>query len=313
MPINYEEELNSTKLFRLTLDYAFKVLFGQNPDILLDMLNSFPEFSGDNQIAELTVLNPEIPGDLLDDKLSILDILAENKIGNKFHIEMQGFPHTDYEKRALYYWSKVYSSNLERGQHYTELKKVYSFNFLNFDLLKNRQYFHTVFDIRERKDGKIKLTDQLEIHIIELPKFHKHLDEISDDLDTWIYFIHESENLKGEEMETLQKRSSGLNRAVEELKTISQDKAKRAQYLARHIAELDHLSYLSATSGSFDRGKEEGIKIGKEEGIKIGEEKGALKEKFQTAKAMLSENLPIPVIAKVTGLSTEEIRDLNSV
>ena len=57
-------------------------------------------------------------------------------------------------------------------------------------------------------------------------------------------------------------------------------------------------------------GKEEGKKEeenkGKIEGISIGE----LKKKKKIAKSMLQENIPIELILKITGLSQEELKEL---
>ncbi|MCB1143914.1 MAG: Rpn family recombination-promoting nuclease/putative transposase [Leptospiraceae bacterium] len=103
------------KLFSLTVDFAFKALFAPNPDLLVNLLNSFPSFKGNNRIVSLKVLNPEIPKELSDEKLSILDIKAENENGEQFLIEMQAFPQSSFTKRALYYWSKVYSKGLRKG------------------------------------------------------------------------------------------------------------------------------------------------------------------------------------------------------
>ena len=122
------------KLFRLTIDFAFKAVFGKNPDLLMGMLNSFPQFQGTKQIKSLTILNPEMPKELIEEKLSILDIKADDLENNQFIIEMQAFPQSEFPKRALYYWAKSYSRNLGKGYDYSKLKKVYSFNFLNFTL-----------------------------------------------------------------------------------------------------------------------------------------------------------------------------------
>ena len=72
------------KLFSLTVDFAFKALFAPNPDLLMNLLNSFPSFQGYNRIKALKVLNPEIPKEISDEKLSILDIRAENENGENF-------------------------------------------------------------------------------------------------------------------------------------------------------------------------------------------------------------------------------------
>ncbi|MDX1961469.1 MAG: PD-(D/E)XK nuclease family transposase [Leptospiraceae bacterium] len=72
----------------LTDNFIFKAIFSQNPDLLLKLLNSFPEFQKSKRIENIKILNPELPKITDIDKLSILDILAEDISGNKFLIEM---------------------------------------------------------------------------------------------------------------------------------------------------------------------------------------------------------------------------------
>jgi len=55
---------------------------------------------------------------------------------------------------------------------------------------------------------------------------------------------------------------------------------------------------------------EKGLKKGIKKGIKKGLKKGEMKGKIKTAKAMKCEGIDIKVIAKVTGLSIEEIEKL---
>ena len=46
---------------------------------------------------------------------------------------------------------------------------------------------------------------------------------------------------------------------------------------------------------------------GKQEGIEIGIEKGKQEEQLAVASKMKKENMPIALIAKITGLTEEEI------
>ncbi len=94
------------KLLPLTNDFTFKAVFSKHEDVLLDLLNSFPDFQGKNQIASLKVLNPEIPKDMKFDKAIVLDIRAIDSQGNKFLIEMQASNQPFFSQRTLYYWSK---------------------------------------------------------------------------------------------------------------------------------------------------------------------------------------------------------------
>jgi len=53
--------------------------------------------------------------------------------------------------------------------------------------------------------------------------------------------------------------------------------------------------------------REEGRKEGRIEGIAIGMEKGERKEALATARAALKEGLPVDMVARITGLSPDEV------
>ena len=251
------------KLFSLTVDFAFKSLFAPNPDLLMSLINSFPSFQGANRIKNLKVLNPEIPKELSNEKFSILDMKAENEKGEKFLIEMQAFPQSSFTKRALYYWAKIYSRSLRKSQGYEELQKVYSINFVKHSIWKNNIEYLSTFHILE-KDRKIALTEDLEIHIVELDKFFKSLENLETELEAWIYLLKESSNLRGKAMKSLEKRSPSIKKAISELKNISRSSRSRELYEARRKAELD---YNSGMMGAYRKGLQEGIEKGIEQGI----------------------------------------------
>ncbi|MDR3078489.1 MAG: hypothetical protein LBU15_00420, partial [Rickettsiales bacterium] len=57
-------------------------------------------------------------------------------------------------------------------------------------------------------------------------------------------------------------------------------------------------------------GMKKGIRKGRREGIRKGREEGRVEGKLETALAMLRDNVPLPSIAKCTGLSESEILEL---
>ena len=91
------------------IDIAFKKIFGveENKDLLISLINSI--VSNDDQVADVTLLNPYNPKNFKQDKLSILDIKAKGADGKRFNIEIQISDEADYDKRALYYWAKLYT------------------------------------------------------------------------------------------------------------------------------------------------------------------------------------------------------------
>ena len=58
------------------------------------------------------------------------------------------------------------------------------------------------------------------------------------------------------------------------------------------------------------QGLEEGMKQGLEDGLKQGLEKGMKQEKISIAKEMKHNNFPVELIEKMTGLSKEEITQI---
>ena len=70
------------------VDLAFKKIFGteENKDLLISLINS--TVGEEDQVIDVTLLNPYNQKNFKQDKLSILDIKAEGACGKKFNIEI---------------------------------------------------------------------------------------------------------------------------------------------------------------------------------------------------------------------------------
>ena len=117
---------------------------------------------------------------------------------------------------------------------------------------------HTKWQIRNDKNGKIVLTEDLEIHIIEIPKINKMLE--NGNLKKWILFL---ENPEGEETKKMAEKEKEIKEAIETLEEISSDEAKE------RIAELRQ-KYIMDKKSELRTAKEIGIKEGLEEGMRRG-------------------------------------------
>src|SRR3990167_4542614 len=98
------------------VDIAFKKIFGveENKDLLILLINSI--VSKEDQVSDVTLLNPYNPKNFKSDKLSVLDIKAKGVEGKRFNIEIQISNEADYNKRALYYWAKLYTEQLKESE-----------------------------------------------------------------------------------------------------------------------------------------------------------------------------------------------------
>lgn len=206
---------------------------------------------------------------------------------------MQFVDQKNIEKRILFYLSKMYGSNLRKGQNYNKLRKCIAILFTNFklDILKDIPKYMTTWTFREEKNPDIILTDDMEIYIIELPKVQQYIGNSK--LDAWVNFINKvgdfemDENIDEGMKETLKQ----IKKAKKVLEEISNDEHER--YLA-HLREKYILDQRNLIETGYDRGFEQGCK----------------QEKIEIAKEMKNQNYAIEEIQKITKLTKDEIQKL---
>jgi predicted transposase/invertase (TIGR01784 family) len=283
------------------VDLAFKKIFGveENKDLLISLINSIVK--QEDRVAEVILLNPYNPKNFKTDKLSILDIKAKGVDGKRFNIEIQISDEADYDKRALYYWAKLYTEQLQASYDYASLSKAIGIHILNFTSIPEVAAYHNVFDIREQKSGLLYFKD-LELHTLELKKFGgesaKELAEIvgkvKTALDRWMAFLTKHELL---DRKNLPKEldDSHLKKALTVLEVMNFSQEEREAY-------EDHLKWLRIEANTLKKYENKGREEGREEGIK--------QERIKIAQSMLKKGFAIEDIAEVTGLSKEEVEKL---
>ncbi len=111
------------------------------------------------------VLNPEIPKKAFEDKGIVLDLMLRLADGSLVDVEMQVDRRPAFRKRALYYWSRMFSSQLVRGEVYGALRPTVLVVFLNYRELEAKR-LHSVFRVLEASDHQL-FCDELEIHLVE--------------------------------------------------------------------------------------------------------------------------------------------------
>jgi predicted transposase/invertase (TIGR01784 family) len=186
-------------------------------------------------------LNPITEPVVLDDKLSILDIKARDQSGRLFNIEMQLVVNPSLRRRFLYYWARLYSSQLHAGQEYEKLRPVISIFFLDGILFPDSEDYHLPFTLFNQK-SKITYSDHLQIHIFQLVNFRKTASELSDPLEKWIYFLNNGKDLEVEELPASLQEPQ-IQEAVRTLHMLTQDELERERYEAREKARRDAISW----------------------------------------------------------------------
>ena len=108
---------------------------------------------------------------LEQNKLGRLDILAILNDETIVNIEIQVLNPNNFIERTLYYWSGNYYNNLTAGEDYKKVKKTIAINILDYEQFEEGP-FHEIARLKRDYQNKI-LTDRLEIHFIQIPKFKR--------------------------------------------------------------------------------------------------------------------------------------------
>jgi len=276
-------------------DYIFKKILGEEgtESQLISFLNAVLARTGKDNITDVTIIQDKtLTPEIIGDKTSILDVKATLDDGTKINIEVQLKNVGNMGDRSLFYWSREFRVALDAGQDYDALPRVITINILGAEFFKETEEFHTSFHIREDFIKDLQLTDKLEMHFIDTVKFRRLKDKNMDNpIHRWLTYF--DKNTPQNIIQELIKMDRALEAAEERIVFISQDKESLANYYKRERELLDY---------KYD------MKSSREEG-KI---EGELKGKLDTARNLLSLNVPIEIILKSTGLSVEEIEKLKS-
>ena len=291
-----EEERKNT-ILSPKLDIVFQNLFGEvgSEEITKDLLSTIL----DEQINEIDLnQNIVLRRRTLEDKMGVVDVLAKINNNEYCNIEMQIVDHKNSKKRTLYYWAKKYTQGIQKGNDYKDLKRTICVLIADFEVEDLEELgFHSKWKIIDENERKKVLTDDFEIHIIELPKIRERKANGKDKkLLEWLSFL---ENPESKEVTGYMEKNKNMKQAKEKLNTLSADEEMRILAELREKAILDERSL---KNGSYDEGHAKGHAEGLAEGL--------IQKNRENAKKMKEEGINIETIIKITNLTRQEIEQL---
>ena len=285
------------------IDLVFKKIFGveENKDLLISLLNSI--LSKEDQISSVEILNPYNLQGHRKEKLSILDIKARGETGHYYNIEIQVTDANDYQKKALYYWAKLYTQQLAPKGFYKTLKKTIGIHILNFTSIPFVEAYHNTFHLQPDSGEKLEYFRDIELHTIELNKFGKEscvdseteelrllLPQIKTALDRWTAFISRFYLFKGDSLPQ-EMESPEIKKALESLEEIRFTDEEREIYESQ-------LKWFRDESSALDKKGEVSFQLGREEG------------KEEVAQMCFRQGMSIEQISILTGFSPEKLEHL---
>ena len=287
--INYMKkeriEPDDGRYMNLLVDFAFKKVFGENKTLLIDFLNAV--IQKEERIEDIEYLQPEQMTKWHEDRRAVFDIYCRSTQGERFIIELQIAQQQHFLERLLFYLTFPIQSEIKKGFKSFAMSPLYCVAILDFPFFEDATCFNHISLIRE--ETKEKVTDKINIILIELSKFDKQLKELATIFDRWLYcFKH---------LKDLDNRPAELDdRVFEELFEIAEKNnltVEEMETYKKSVLEYDDVQDAILFMG--EKKHREGRQEGREE------------KQWEMITRGLQKGVPIELIAKMSNLSVEYI------
>ena len=293
------------KYFSPVTDVTFRKVFGEHLDLTASLLNAFLPLPDGREITNIRYLPPELMPETPARKHSIVDVHCIDSSGASFLVEMQLNWDTDFFQRVFFNASKAYVRQLKGGEEYKLLKPVYSLNFVNGDLHKGLdEWYHPYKFVHIYHTERV--FEGLQIVFAELEKYGKQPVKGNTKMDLWMrYFTEMTGRTRVPAPELL--ADPDIAKAIGLLEVINYNDAE----LYLYDKYWDAVSIEATWKGiGWRDGEKAGVEKGLQQGLQQGLEEGRAVERRQLALNMLAEGLDPAIVAKISGLTEEELQNL---
>ena len=247
-----QQSETSNQVIKATSDLFIATLLSapKNEPLLCGVINAVLKNSGHVPVKTAKVLNPFNVKEFAVNKQIVLDVRVKDELERIFNIEIQTTPHTAFVERIIFGWADTFSAQLHAGNQYRKLRPVFCIVITEFKILGQVDGVHLVFELRERNNLKIILSNHLQIHFLRLFELLQGrldvLEGVSPDLCHWLNFLAFG-GLKGEEeMSQIVDNDPLVMEAVAELQRFSSDPEMRELERRRKLWKLEYYSGLEA-------------------------------------------------------------------
>ena len=273
-------------------DIGFKIIFGRE-NVMRAFLNDL--IQPKSPIEHVTFLDKEQKAGFLDGRGIIYDMRCKTEDGSEFIVEMQKRTMPNMMDRIIYYMSRSISGQgskdkLDLGSEWDyELHPVYGVFIQNFNMPDMPQQIMRRFEIVDTISNQVG-SKKVCAYTIELPSIKgRKPEECITNIERWIYNLYNmrttTTKLPFDDLQPIFKEVA----SVAELSNMSSDDYN--QY-------MDVIDYYRTTRAAYEMDRKESYA------------KGAKEATLKNAKAMKEENIPVTTIAKITGLTLDEIAEL---
>ena len=288
----------------LRTDYGFKRVFGENPEILKNLLNEFLREVIGRKITDVVYLQTEVLGFSNKEKRIIFDLYCEDQIMNRMIVEMQRAEQEYYENRMLYYMGRSISKSVKRGDLKYQMQKTISLHLLDYKSVWFSNSDELVQNIQLKDDKNKIFSEKVAIVLVNLCIFatRKKVVTFPSVQHKWVYLLKNMHKMRPTD-ET--KETDPIFKKLFEASRLSNLNEEEMEEYKKSVSEYqdvqDAISYASKQSEA----------KGEAKGLKKGRKAGQAEAKRAMATEMLKKGIPLGMVSEITGLSEDEIKALS--
>ena len=269
-------DINDTAYVALTNDLLFHMVFTRNEEALkglLSVLLNIPEAD----ILRVEILNPMQYSEVIDTKLTVLDLKVHMNNNTYIHVEMQVRKFEHWTNRTVGYACRQIADQIHGDYDYSKLEPVIQISIMDYSLFLDHKRFFADYIPRD-KEG-YAYTDKLQFLVMDLTRIGEATKEQKDQgLVEWARAFRAKSWEEVNEIE-----NSGVKEAVKTMQLIMSNPTEREMIRMRQDARRDEATIIAAA------------------------ERRAVKD---TARRMKADGMDVVLISKYTGLTADQISDL---
>lgn len=162
----------------------------ENLDILKDFIETILKIEIQEIILHpyLQKISNYLPS---EENFGIADVRIVTKDKEELNVGIQFIDGYYVQNKLLLYYAQIHGNQLEHENQSYSVKTI-TINILDFNYFSSKEY-HKVIKIKENsRYGEI--SEDLELHTIELKKFNKNKRVIENKEDAWIAYLEGSDN-----------------------------------------------------------------------------------------------------------------------
>ena len=237
----------------------------------------------------------------ISQKVVRFDLFVICNKNNYLDIEMQNKNMYNDIKRLDYSVSAVFheiaynkGEKIKKDTEKEDELKAKAIIFLDYNEFEDGPY-HEVL-IRTRESNNEKVTDNMDYHIIQFPKFFEQVKEIKTKKEAWIAYL--SNQLNKNQMEVLFEMDENIRDIDKLAQDVIDDK------------ELLHEVFYKMRKEAIDQIEKQGMY---KHGVENGEKSGKKKKQIEIAKNLITMGMTVEQIMEATGLSKKEIEEIKKI